>query len=259
MKKQEHYFVLSCLVIVIGLLLFFRWRNNCKDIIKWQPLEIGNIVENFTPPSNIPTFKATSSYANIVVADDEGNLTTTSLNNAVADGLSTNTLTVKDSLKIKDWTISQSDNKLCFARSDMDKKICFTADVQSNESGKLNDGSGISFGDQEINETKWKKIDNFKKFAGWAINGDGTTFLIYEGSYCLVDGWGNAYTNDNWDIIYVHRGWEIQLWRDCGGSNGEGSGSTTTCKNTTDDMPKRCPLEGLQNNVSFVKATWVGY
>lgn len=256
MKKQEHYFVMCCFVIVIGLLIFYRSKNNCRQSIKWNSLDVNeSTVENFEPP----TFKAASDYSNIVVADDQGNLTTTSLENAVADGLSTNTLTVKNTLKVKDWSISQTDNKLCFSRNGVAKQICLTADVQSNESNALNNGSGIKFGDQEINETKWKKIDPMRGWAGWAIDGRGSTSLIFEGSYLITsDGWGDSdWINDTWDLVYVNKGWEIQLWKDS--ASGSGSGTTTTCKNTTDDLPKRFGLGDLVNQVSFVKATWVGY
>ena len=235
MQKQEHYFVMSCFVIVIGLLIFYRWKNNCRESIQLIFLDVADsVVENFEPPK----FKSTSHYSNIVVSDDQGNLSTTS--------------SLDNGLKIKDWSISQTDKKLCFSRNGVAKKICLNADVQSDQTNSVNNGSGISFGDQEINEIKWKKIDPLKRFAGYGLDINGSTFLIFEGNYTII----NDGINDTWDAVYVNKGWEIQLWQHAAGS---GTGSSTTCKNTTDDLPKQCKLGNLVNQVSHVKATWVGY
>ena len=249
MRKQEHYFIL-CFFIVIGLLIFYKLRTECKNLIKWKPLEgfevnqqKRNIVENFTSP----TFQATNSYTNIVVSDDEGNLTTNSLSNVIANGLT-----------IKEWTISQAaDKKLCFTKSGVAKPICFTADVESNTSGALNDGSGIKFGDQEINETKMKKLEHLKMLAGFAINGEGTTFPLYEGDFKLMGSdWADAYTQDKWDYIYINRGWKVTVFEHEKDSDG---GWKMTEQNVDTLLPKRWLLDGRGDAVSRYKAEWIGY
>jgi hypothetical protein len=122
-----------------------------------------------------------------------------------------------------------------------------------------------------ITETDLQKIASNKKFAGFAVDGGGTTMLLYEGYWIL---WGSndenvnnvkrfdAFTTDVWDVAYINKGWKVQFWADAK------SGNTVIIENKTDDIPKRVSFISHNfavgtgsggDGVSSYEATWVGY
>jgi hypothetical protein len=94
-----------------------------------------------------------------------------------------------------------------------------------------------------------------RKCAGFAVDGEGTTMLLYEGYHRLGNGdLFDAWTNDKWDFIYCYKGWKIEVWKDYE------SGTKQEIENKTEDVPTRMDLsKGVgRNNASSYKATWIG-
>ena len=119
-----------------------------------------------------------------------------------------------------------------------------------------------------ITETDLQKIASNKKYAGFAVDGGGTTMLLYEGFWILYGGNNDnerrfdAWVGDNLDVAYINKGWKIQFWSD------NKSGNTVITENKTDDIPKRVwfldhnfavGVGTVGNGVSSYEATWVGY
>ncbi len=136
-----------------------------------------------------------------------------------------------------------------------------TGNVAGDVSGSNINISKLCIGKTCIDETDLQKVASNKKCAGFAVDGTGTTMLLYEGYWKLYDGNNenerrfDAWTSDAWDVVYIFKGWKIQFWAD------EKSGKNIIVENKTDDIPKGKWLnnDGLTNQVSSYEATWVGY
>ena len=133
------------------------------------------------------------------------------------------------------------------------------------------DGENHINGKNFINGLSTSKLYSTKgKIGGYAINGDGSTMLLWEGEWWLAstaeDGplvnpkrdnvFMNAWTNDKWDIIYLYPGWKIDVWE----HNFVGPHRNFENKRK-DGLPIRLHLGkmDLANKVSSYKLSWVGY
>ena len=115
---------------------------------------------------------------------------------------------------------------------------------------------GFEFG---INEAK-QLMGGMNNIAGWVIDGGGSTHILSN----TFNRWRNtsagdlydAWSNDTWDILYVNRGWKIELSEH---SNGKGKIGTYTNPNW--NQPAKYDLNnGVgRNKASSVKITWIGY
>ncbi len=141
--------------------------------------------------------------------------------------------------------------------------------------------SRLCIGQTCIDETDLKKISSNKKCAGFAIDAEGSTMLLYEGYWELFDYNENqrrfdAWTNNKWDRVYIFKGWKIQFFED-----GNRTGSVGIVENKTDDIPKSVDVSKtadlsnisnetlrqitsnlitkMPNSISSYEATWVGY
>ena len=134
-----------------------------------------------------------------------------------------------------------------------------------------NKGENHINGHNFINGLSTSKLHSTKgKIGGYAINGDGTTMLLWEGEWWLAsnaeDGavvnpkrdnvFMNAWTDDRWDLIYLYPGWKIDLWE----HNFHGHHRNFENKRK-DGLPIRLRTRdmGLDNKVSSYKLSWVGY
>jgi hypothetical protein len=192
------------------------------------------------------SFKAVpTSSEKIVFSNSNGDLNTYTKDEVFSDGIK-----IGNTISFNDWTISQDSSKnLCFKRNDQTKNICLT----SNDTDK---NYSLTLGNTVLDETSLKKQKHLDLLAGFAVDGTGTTFPIYIGKYKLFNSdWGDAYTNDSWDIIYVNKGFKITVWQH------EYTGTQAVLENKDSDIPKRFNLSNssLVNQVSTVQAEWIGY
>ena len=125
--------------------------------------------------------------------------------------------------------------------------------------------------DVTINGVPSRKLTSTKgRIGGYAIDGGGSTKLLWEGSWILnseaEDGplvhpktnnvFMNAWTDDKWDIIYLYPGWKIHVF------DHRFSGTNRQYENKRKDgLPIRLHLGamGLANRVTSYKLWWVGY
>ena len=111
----------------------------------------------------------------------------------------------------------------------------------------------ICVGNTCISEDTLKRVINQQYYAGFAIDGEGTTMPLYEGSYNLFGGAQfDAWTNDKWDFIYINRGWRITLW-----DNEVGNGQPFGGENRGSNVPIKVGIPG--NRISSYRAEWIGY
>jgi len=115
-------------------------------------------------------------------------------------------------------------------------------------------GDTIIDGNTTIEGFDLRKIRSMFKCAGFAIDGDGTTMLLYEGRNKLdggakFDGW----TCDRWDYAWVNRGWEV-VFHDGGNMDGV---LLNVTYNRDSDIPIKTP--GLGNKPCSYTATWKGW
>ena len=99
----------------------------------------------------------------------------------------------------------------------------FTGDINGSKNvnvggqldvkGQLNVNGQLTVDGVKLDANILKRIINQQQYAGFAIDGGGSTMLLFEGDHVLYgDTQFNAWTNDAWNIIYINRGWRITLW-----------------------------------------------
>ena len=225
-----------CLCKIIIFLIIIILLLNLKKIQKIKK-------ENYTnSPKNLKSIKfkeAPSTGELLVFADTTGNLKTYNYNDSFTNGL-----------PIKSWKIYEDTNKnLCFKQNDATTGICLTNN-NINSSIKLSNT-------YSLDELSLKKTNHLNNFAGWAMDGTGSTTLLYVGKY-KFDGndWGDrTWLYDRIDTIYVFRGFRITCYEHYF------DGLTAVCENTDSDIPKRFDLHGmgLGDKTSSIKTEWIGY
>jgi len=95
-------------------------------------------------------------------------------------------------------------------------------------------------------------MKSLKNIAGFAIDGSGSTYLLFEGYHKLhsknkFDGW----SNDKWDHLYLFKGWKITVWK-----NSNKGSIMKEVENKNEDTKK----VDLQNDkASEYEITWVDY
>ena len=102
----------------------------------------------------------------------------------------------------------------------------------------------------ELTKTDIKKMKSLKMIAGYAINGDGTTHLLFEGYHKLHEN-KFQWAHDRWDTIYIFKGWKVQTWDDA--KKGKQISNT---ENKNEDVK----MVDVQNDkISEYEVTWVDY
>ena len=103
-----------------------------------------------------------------------------------------------------------------------------------------------------LSKTDIKKMKSLKNIAGFAINGDGSTFLLFEGYHKLHGGAKHdAWSNDKWDIIYLFKGWNIQIWKD-----GNKNSLMNNVNNKNEDVKK---IDISNDRASEYEVKWIDY
>lgn len=131
-----------------------------------------------------------------------------------------------------------------------------TKNASITEAGHLYLGGRIKQvnGDKKasLDAEEIKKMKSRLDLGGYAVDGQATTHLLFE------DGWQNlnsgtyaAWANDAWDIIYLFKGWKIEV-----AEHGNGKGWKKTFENK-DKKIQRFQLPG--NQASSFNLTWVSY
>ena len=144
------------------------------------------------------------------------------------------------------------DNSLCIVGMSKDKGAA-SRRVDMWAEGGFNLNGPLNLGSTTLTEDILKRIINQQSYAGFAIDGDGSTMPLYEGSHSLYgDAQFNAWTNDKWDVIYINRGWRITLWWHALGDKQAAVG-----ENRSSNVPTKLGLPA--NEVSSYKAEWIGY
>lgn len=104
-----------------------------------------------------------------------------------------------------------------------------------------------------LNSTDIKKMKSLKSIAGYAIDGQKSTHLLFEGGWhSLHSGTYDAWSKDSWDRVYLFKGWKGQFAEDTGGK-----GKIDTFENKNENVKKFTPNGG--NKTSSYKITWVDY
>jgi len=111
----------------------------------------------------------------------------------------------------------------------------------------------LQLGNTTINENDLKKMKSQRMMGGFAIDGEGSTFMLEEGGwYNLYSGAKyDAWSNDKWDMAYIYRGWKLEL-----AEHGNGGGGKQWWENKNENVKKCDPHD---NWGSSYKLTWVGY
>ena len=104
-----------------------------------------------------------------------------------------------------------------------------------------------------LDKTTVRKLKSLKSIAGYAVDGNGTTHLLFEGGWYNLYGGAlfDAWSQDQWDIIYLFKGWKGEFTE-----HGNGEGQKWIGENKTQDVLKVVPAA---NRVSSYKITWVDY
>lgn len=121
---------------------------------------------------------------------------------------------------------------------------------------KLNEQ--LCIGDTCITKDDLLKIKSQKEMCGYAIDGDGSTHMIWSGEHSLDSGTTSGWANNKWDNIYLFKGWEMTVY-----NSSDLSGTGYSKINTTKDVykwrMKKISEKDMKNKVSSYKCTWVGY
>ncbi len=104
-----------------------------------------------------------------------------------------------------------------------------------------------------LTKEELKKIKSRLDLAGYAVDGGGSTHLLFS------DDWQNLYngaqmdawSNNKWDKIYLFKGWKGEFAKD-----GNGNGTMWTFQNKDKKIQQFTP-QG--NQISSYKITWIGY
>lgn len=155
-----------------------------------------------------------------------------------------------------DWSIwnmtGAYGNKLSFWRYNGDGKNAGPA-LDLLDDGNVVIPGQLRIGSTLVTEDLLKRILPQQSYAGFAIDGDGTTMPLYEGQYNLVDGAQfDAWTSDRWDLVYINRGWRITLWH-----HRIGDAQAAVGENRTSNVPIKMGIPA--NTISSYKAEWIGY
>lgn len=164
------------------------------------------------------------------------------LNNIEVNNIKTNTI------KVGDKEMIESDFQKIMSIKDV-----FSVGGNIVKSSKDFIFNTLQIGKQVISGTDLRKLNSLKNIAGYAVDGDGTTHLLFEGGwYELYNGEKfDAWSNDRWDFVYLFRGWKGEF-----AQHGKGSGSVWREENKNEDVKK---IKIGANQVSSYKITWVDY
>lgn len=162
-----------------------------------------------------------------------------------------NTVSISEQKMNDIFTNISSDNIKINKKLVIDNELKILKDLQINNDLTVNK---LCIGKACLTEDDLKRIKNFEKIAGYAIDGYGSTYLLHEGKFGLKTGDKSGFSDNVWDIIHIFKGWEITVW-----DSGSFSGDKQTQKNTKKDDLKWKLNGDLQNHVSSYQAKWIGY
>jgi hypothetical protein len=103
-----------------------------------------------------------------------------------------------------------------------------------------------------------KKLISQTVNGGFAIDGEGTTMLLFEGEHKLTDNAKyDAWTNNTWDMIFLYKGWKFSAW-----DNQNKEGKTIEVINKSEDV-KKIHLNHtdpkIGNEISYYELKWIGF
>lgn len=130
----------------------------------------------------------------------------------------------------------------------------------------------IQGGDQ-LNNDDIQRGKVMRNNAGYAIDGGGSTHLLWEGGWHGLNdsGYADAWANDNWDMVYINKGWKVTF-----AEHGNGDGLKKWVHNKTKWNPIKYDLnwdhdydddsmayggdhKPDRNQATSYKAEWKGY
>lgn len=116
----------------------------------------------------------------------------------------------------------------------------------------------LCIGDVCITKDDLLKMKSQREMCGYAIDGDGSTHMLWSGTHSLKTGTASGWSIKKWDNIYLFKGWEMSVYKS---TNATGTAYST--KNTTKKVLKwslkNIKNKDMKNKVSSYKCTWVGY
>jgi hypothetical protein len=128
-------------------------------------------------------------------------------------------------------------------------------DIHGNQyaTGYIKSNSKLCIKGTCFDENDLKKMKSLRHNGGFAIDGEGSTFPLEEGGWYELHGQKkyDAWSNDQWDMIYLYRGWRLELSKD-----GYGKGGIQKWENKTEDV-KKC--DSHNDWGSSYRLTWIGY
>jgi hypothetical protein len=110
-----------------------------------------------------------------------------------------------------------------------------------------------------FDENDLKKMKSLRHNGGFAIDGEGSTFPLEEGGIYNLGNWKSnnkkydAWSNDQWDMAYLYRGWRVEFWEHY---EGRDLGTVWKYENKTVDV-KKCDMPN--DTISSYRLTWIGY
>jgi hypothetical protein len=101
----------------------------------------------------------------------------------------------------------------------------------------------------------FKRLTSMLTCAGFAINGDGSTFLLHEGDHQLRGGglFGDIWADDRWDAVWIYRGWHLQ----CFDGNSFDGAVIVNHHNRGSNIPER--IRNINDKTCSYKARWAGW
>jgi hypothetical protein len=137
----------------------------------------------------------------------------------------------------------------------------------STLSANTSTNNKLCIGSTCIEENDLKKLLPYKTCAGFAIDGLGSTMLLYEGTWNLEgtksnDGNGrfNGWTQRLWDQAYIYKGWKCRFFR----QDPQILTFLGDLENKTDLIPQVLNFyysrdNNKENQTTYYTAEWVGY
>jgi len=95
----------------------------------------------------------------------------------------------------------------------------FTALNQVTANNKITTPQ-VNIADTTLDKEYLQRLNSITKFGGFAVDGGGSTYLLFEGFHTLENqtkwGW---WSEDKWNLLYIFKGWNIKVYWDRDESN----------------------------------------
>jgi hypothetical protein len=124
--------------------------------------------------------------------------------------------------------------------------------------------SSVNGEQQQKKRYTWSKVGGLAITAGknyGAYTNGGTTHLLLEGSHKLSSGKFDAWSNDDWDVIILFKGWALRLFDDANDpmlDNEYSIGDKTYTNEDKDFKEIKLKKDNFDNKVSAYRLDWLG-